>query len=109
VSVLDKMVSKEFDGKITQYHTTNEVLFEKRNYYLHVLGDFLIEAWLDENVARKIDRFYETTKTWNDEARSVLQKIISEEGKNKLVISRNAKRAEKFKKMLGKYFYIKSI
>lgn len=107
--LLDKMTSKEADGNLFQFYATDEQLFEKRNYYLNVFGDFILEAWIDENVARKIDRFYETVTVWNDEAKKRLQNIVAEEGKNKLVISRNMKRAEKFKKMMGKYFYIKNV
>ena len=103
---LDKMVSREFDGTVMQYHATDELLFDKRNYYLNIFDDFLIEAYLDENVTKKIDAFYQETKIWNKGSEEQLKKIIGSESKNKLVISRNRKKAEKLKKSLGKYFYI---
>lgn len=104
---LDKSISKEADGTLFQYYPTNEILFEKRNYYVNIFGDFIIEAWLDEDVSKKIDAFYDAATTWTDTSRSNLQKIISETGKNKLTISRNTKKAAKLKNILGKYFYIK--
>lgn len=103
---LDKSLTKEFDGKISQYYPTDEVIFEKRNYYLNIFDDFIIEAWIDEDVARKIDNFYQATPTWNKETEAILKKIIEIEGKNKLTISRNKKRAEKLKKVFKKYFHI---
>lgn len=106
-TTLDKSISKDFDGKTSQYYPTNENLFEKRNYYLNIFDDFLIEAWIDETVAKKLDSFYETTKVWNSSAEASIKKIMTSEGKNKLTISRNKKRAEKFKIMFKKYFYIK--
>ena len=105
---LDKYIIKEFDGTIAQYHPTNELLFDKRNYYLNIFDDFIIEAYLDEPTAQKIDDFYNTTTEWNPNTEAVLKKIIADEGKNKLVISRNRNKAEKLKKVFKKYFYIKN-
>ncbi len=104
---LDKIISKEFDGTIKQYHPTNELLFDKRNYYLNIFDDFIIEAHLDEATAKKIDDFYNTTTEWNPTTEAILKKIIANEGKNKLTISRNRKKADKLKKMFKNYFYIK--
>ena len=105
-TLLDKSLMKEFDGKISQYYPTDEILFEKRNYYLNIFDDFIIEAWIDETVAKKIDTFYQTTTIWNKEAEDILKKIIETEGKNKLTISRSKKRADTLKKIFKKYFYI---
>lgn len=104
---LDKMLIKEFDGTFAQYHPTNELLFDKRNYYLNIFDDFIIEARLDEATAKKIDDFYNKTTVWNSESETQLKKIIASEGKNKLSISRNKKRADTLKKMFKSYFYIK--
>lgn len=106
---LDKIIIKEFDGTHAQYHPTNELIFDKRNYYVNIFDDFIIEAYLDETTSKKIDEFYNATTQWNPAAESALKKIISNEGKNKLVISRNRKKAEKLKKVFKKYFYIKPL
>lgn len=104
---LDKKLIKEFEGTNAQYHPTNELLFDKRNYYLNIFDDFIIEAHLDEATAKKIDDFYNTTMEWNPTTEAILKKIIANEGKNKLTISRNRKKADKLKKMFKSYFYIK--
>lgn len=105
---LDKYIIKQFEGTAVQYHPTNELLFDKRNYYVNIFDDFIIEAYLDETTAKKIDDFYTTTTVWDHEQEVSLKKIIADEGKNKLVISRNRKKAEKLKKVFKKYFYIKN-
>ncbi len=106
---LDKKIIKEFEGTNAQYHPTNELLFDKRNYYLNIFDDFIIEVHLDEATAKKIDDFYNTTTEWNSDTEAILKKIIANEGKNKLTISRNRKKADKLKKMFKSYFYIKQI
>lgn len=104
---LDKMIIKKFENTAAQYHPTNELIFDKRNYYVNIFDDFIIEAYLDETTAKRIDDFYSTTTTWNNEKKILLKKIIADEGKNKLVISRNRKKAEKLKRIFKSYFYIK--
>ncbi|MEI8223897.1 MAG: hypothetical protein WCG20_02120 [bacterium] len=106
---LDKYIIKEFDGTIAQYHPTNELVFDKRNYYVNIFDDFIIEVHLDEITTKKIDEFYNTANDWNPENEAVLKKIIANEGKNKLTISKNRKKAEHLKKIFRKYFYIKSL
>lgn len=104
---LDKQVSKEFDGDRSQYHTLGKQLFEKSNYYVNVVGDFVLEVWLDEKVSKKIDQFYKSHKQFTEEAMREIQKITQEEGRTKLLISRNKKKAQKIKGLFTKYFHIK--
>jgi hypothetical protein len=109
VTFLDKFILKEFNGDTAQYHPTKELIFEKRNYYINIFGDFIIEVHLDEVSTKKIDTFYNNTIIWNTETETKLKKIITNEGKNKLTISRNKKRSDKLKKMFNKYFYVKNL
>lgn len=104
---LDKYTSKEFDNKKSFYYMTEEKLFPKSNYYVNIFGDFLIEAWLDQKTEQAINEFYKTTHEWNPEAEVTLKEIIKTRGTNKLVISRNARKAEKIKRIFKKYFVIK--
>lgn len=104
---LDKMVSKEFDGEFSQYYPTKNPLFPKRNYYINVFGDFIIEAWLDEDISRKLDDFYEKTTHWDLLAQEKIRELVAGEGRNKLVISKNSRRASKIKRMFATYFHIK--
>ncbi len=103
---LDRLIAKEFDGKIQQYYMSEKFLFPKNNYYLNVFGDFLIEVWLDQKTSQSIDRYYKNTEKYAEESGKILMDIIQGRGKNKLTISCNAKKAGRMKRMLNKYFYI---
>jgi hypothetical protein len=102
---LDKSVSKYFDGNKGQYYMSEKSLFVKSNYYFNIVGDFIIEVWLDKQIAAKIDEVY-SSKLREDDAKTELIKIINGKGRSKLRISRNAKKAEKLKLLTRKYFYI---
>lgn len=103
-SALDKHTGQYFDGKILQYYMTEEVLFEARNYYLNIFGEYIIEARLDEKVAEKVDEFYKTHTKVTDETTKLLTSLLTQ-GKTTITISRNKKKAEKLKKVFKPYFY----
>lgn len=90
-----------------QYFATEDKIFEKRNYYLNIFDDFIIEAYLDEEIAKDLDQFYKNETTVDDHNKNKLLSIISKKGKNKLTISRNTRRASKLKTLFKKYFFIK--
>lgn len=104
---LDRYLKKFFDNDLSQYHVKNEPLFKENNYYLNIIGDFLIEVWLDKKMSGKIEVFYKKTESWNDEILQELKKIIDTESRMKIVISRNHSKAEKIKKSLKKHFVLK--
>lgn len=104
-TIMDKIICKEFDGTRSQYYTLNKVKF-KNNYYLNVLGDFIIEVYLDQDITQAIENWYNKTKEINDQNISELKKIIQTKKKNKLVITRNSYKARKLKQQFQKNFYI---
>lgn len=103
-TMLDKYTAKYFDGKILQYHMTDEHIFEARNYYLNIFGDYLIEARIDETVAKKVDRFYNEHTIVTKDTEQILTRLL-EEGKTTITISRNKKKADKLKRIFTPYFY----
>jgi len=103
---LDKQVQKYFDGDKSQYNILHVPLFKENNYYLNIFGDFLIEVWLDQKIADKIEEFYQTTNQWDENAEIKIKDIINSSGRMKMVISRNRTKAEKLKKTLRKDFAI---
>jgi len=103
---LDKQVRKYFDGDKSQYNILAVPLFKENNYYLNIFGDFLIEVWLDQKIAQKIDEFYQTTIQWDENAEIKIKEIINASGRMKMIISRNRAKAEKLKKTLRKDFAI---
>ena len=102
---LDVHTSSEFNQKNFQYHATTDKVFEKRNYYINSVGDFIIEAYLDDDITDHIDQFYTKTKILDTETTSYLENIVKKSGKVKLVISRNSKKAAKLQKTIGNYFH----
>jgi len=104
---LDKELKKKFKSDLLQYNITYKKISEKQNYYLNIFDDCLIEVFIDQKIANQIDDFFKKTNIFDDKAREKFLEIASKNGKNKLVISKNKKKAEKYKKTLSKNFYIK--
>lgn len=104
---LDKYVRKYYNNESSQYYCMEKPFFKENNYYLNVIGDFLIEVWLDKNVTENVEKFYQNTDSWNDNIPDDLRKILTTKGKMRLIISRNHKKAEKIKKSFRKYFVLK--
>jgi hypothetical protein len=102
---IDLQVAREFNQEKVHYHATKDNVFEKRNYYVNSVGDFIIEAYLDEDITDKVDFFYQETKVLNKDTRQKLQEMVTLSGKTKLIISRNQKKAAKLQKMIGNYFH----
>lgn len=103
---LDRYIKKNFDNNFSQYHSLETPLFKEKNYYINIVGDFLIEVWLDQNMSNKIQKFYTETTKWDENKLNELKNIINVESRMKIVISRNQQKAEKIKKSLKKYFVI---
>lgn len=103
---LDRYVAKYFDNTLRQYNILNKPLFKDNNYYLNIIGDFIIEVWFEKSFSNKLDKFYKKTLKWDDAARDELNKIVSKDSRLRIVISRNKKKAEKIKKSLNKYFFV---
>jgi hypothetical protein len=103
-STLDKHSAQYFDGKILQYYMAKEVLFEARNYYLNIFGDYILEARIDEKVAEKVDEFYEMHTNVTDETTKLLTSLLTQ-GKTTITITRSKKKADKLKKVFKPYFY----
>lgn len=103
---LDHIVANEFDGDRSQYHMLERPLFPKSNYYLNIVGDFLIEVWIDPSIATRIEEIYRGDTKDRNIARDNLIEIVGGKGRSRLRISRNAKKAGRLKRLLSKNFYI---
>src|SRR3990167_1612171 len=85
---LDLELRKYYQGDLLQYHIVEKPLLPKDNYYFVVIGDYLMEVYFDEKIVAELDEFYKTTKTWSEESKLALQKIVLKSSKNKLEIGR---------------------
>src|SRR3989344_1246728 len=61
-SPLDMQFKREWKSEYVQTHLSDTGWF-KRNYHVHIFGDFLIEVFIAEELAKAIDRFYEASNT----------------------------------------------
>ncbi len=104
---LDIATNKEYKGEKSHYFASGEEIFKSDDYYFNIFGDFIIEAFINQNTANEINKFYKENYVITKENLEQLIKIIEKEGKNKLVISRNHRKAEKLKKIFKKYFLVK--
>lgn len=105
-TALDREVSKYFDGTSSQYYMSEKPLFQKRNYYINTIGDFIIEVWISSSTADEIEKVYKTTNSLSDTVGFKLAEILQRKGETKIVVSKNKKKAVRLQKMLGKNFYI---
>lgn len=101
---LDKSVRKYFDGTMSQYHALKVPLFPENNYYINIFGDFLIEAWLDKGIAQRVEILYQTADSWDESIAEKFSDVLDANGRMRIVISRNRKKAERLKKSLRKSF-----
>lgn len=100
---LDEFTKPKFTAP-NLVHTERKHYF-KENFYINTHGDYLIEVTMDPKTQKSIDDFYKTYTVWDDTAKARLNFIVSHmKGKNKLTISRNAKKAAKYKQLFKKYF-----
>ncbi len=99
---LDNYISKEFKREGMKYGTLATPLFKEKNYYVNIVGGFIVETYLDMRVAEKIDEFYKQTPGWSPSVPAVLGKIIESPGKTKMTISKNEKRAARLVSLFGK-------
>lgn len=103
---LDEYV-KQFFTRPSMIHNEAKHYF-KENLYINTHGDYLIEVAIDPKTQKSIDDFYKTYSVWNDDAKGRLNFIVSHmKGRNKITISRNAKKAAKYKQFFKKYFHVK--
>lgn len=102
---LDKHVKKLYQDKRIQYHILDKQFFPTNNHYFNIIGDYIIETFFDKKTSEAIDHFYKNTHDLTADNIKKLQKIISQRGRDKIIISRNKTKANKLKKRLNKYFY----
>ncbi len=104
-SNLDKYSKSLFTGTSSCYLGDTE--YFKSNRYVNLFGEFIIETDIDISTHKKIEDIF-SVESDPKNAQQRLSSLISRmKGHNKLTISRNSKKAEKYKKIFAKYFILK--
>jgi hypothetical protein len=101
---LDKLIKPDFNNNYLQYNYKR--LFDKENYYITVIGDYITEVHLDEKVATSIDLIYKNENLDSKEAIEMLATFLHSKTRNRIKITKNSNRATKLKKVLGKDFFV---
>lgn len=103
-TAMDKIITKEFDSEKSQYCLLEKTVWPD-NYYFNVIGDFIIEVFLDKSVSQEIGKWYRQTKKLTLQSKDELRRIVNLKKKTILIISHNIKKAAKLRNKLKKNFY----
>lgn len=98
---LDASIAGEFSDERCEYHMLGRAALKKPNHYLWVMGDFLVDVWLDAATSQKIEDYYGANKRLDAEA---FREVLRERRKSRFAISKNKVRAARFKKKWGRCF-----
>lgn len=102
-TALDKIIKTDFDSDYLQYNYNK--LFDRSNYYITIIGDYITEVFLDQDISNRIDSIYNQNTDVHG-ATNLLKTFLEARVKNKIKISKNRLRAEKLKTRMGRDFYI---
>lgn len=103
----DVQAKKYFTNEHTQYFIDDTSKTNlARNYYLNIFDDYIIEVWLDGKVTQNIDDWYEGVTEVGQNEIDKIETIVKQQGRTKMRISRNKKRAQRLAKQFTKNFYI---
>ena len=100
---LDKIIKKDFTSRYLQYNCKK--IFPKEDFYISVIGDYIIEISMDKKIAASIDAIYTTNNSLTSEVQALFEDIVERKSKSRIKISRNKAKATRLKKKLSKDFY----
>lgn len=103
---LDKNLLKQNDDVYDQHFILQQPLFPRNNYYVSIVGNFVIEIQLGQKMADRIDHFFTEKSSPDDTTLAELQQILEKRSRIKLTVSKNIKKAEALKKKFSKWFYL---
>jgi len=102
---LDKIIRSDFTSNYTRY--AFKKLFERPEYYISAIGDYLIKVTLDKKMARTIESIYTKHETITPEVIKEFEKLLGIRGRHNIKISRNILKADALRKKLAKNFFVK--
>lgn len=104
---LNTEIKRQNSGEDIQYAIEPNLLFDKPNYYFNIIGEFLIETFIDQKINDKLDQFFANTSVLNSQNQQELNDIIQTQGKHKMVITKSSKKNDLLIKRLKDKFIIK--
>jgi hypothetical protein len=101
---LDKKFRKDYSSEEFQVAIDEKINYAE-NYYINIIGDYVIEMKNDKIFAEKLNAIYENCAD-EDEAIKKIEILLKTKHKIKMVLSCDSAKAKKFKTKLGKNFFI---
>jgi hypothetical protein len=77
--------------------------FLESNYALDVCDDYIIECFLDDELAKHFELFFQSVKEKKDFEESIFKEVYKSKRKCKLVFEKNHKKAKKLSKKIQNY------
>lgn len=102
---LDQDFRKNWAGVYASVATGSSIIFTD-TYYLNIFDDIIIEVFIEENLAKKIEEFYQINIKLTPENIQMFEKLISDKYKVRMKISKNTKKSSTLRKKLLRDFYV---
>ncbi len=106
----DTPLAREFKRKEQNKYVQiaiDEKFAVPKNEYVVVVGDYVIHAAYDKDVSAKIDSLFRRAKEFGEAEKEELEDILVSHKKSKVTIQENKSLADRWKKRLGKNFFLK--
>jgi hypothetical protein len=104
-TALDRAFKKDWVNSHVSIHVGDDNNFPT-HYYVNVFDDFILEVFVDKQVAAAIEDFYENTKTLSAAKITEFESLITKNYPVRMKLSRNKKKALVLRKKIAKNFYL---
>jgi DNA-binding PadR family transcriptional regulator len=102
---LDKKFQKEWSKGLLEIGTGIDIGAGK-NLYVNVVGDYVFLVTTEKSFGEKLDEIFQKHEIMTPNALTKLRDLTEKNYKTKLVLMKNKKEAEKWKKKFKKYFLV---
>jgi DNA-binding PadR family transcriptional regulator len=104
-TTLDKKFQKEWNKGLLEIGTGIDIDAGK-NLYVNVLGDYVFLVTTEKSFGERLDQIFQQNEVMTPNALAELKDLTEKNYKTKLVLMKNKKEAEKWKKKFKKYFFV---
>lgn len=102
---LDKKFQKEWNKGLLEIGTGIDIGAGK-NLYVNVVGDYVFLVTTEKSFGEKLDQIFQTNEIMSPKALVELKGLTEKNYRTKLVLMKNKKEADKWKKKFKKYFAV---
>ena len=102
---LDKAIQSHFRNDYTQY--AFKKLYNRPEYYITAIGDYLIEVYLDKKMTSGIERIYANHAKITPDVLKEFEILLKHKAHHKIKISQNKGKANTLRTKLSRNFFVK--